>query len=232
MSNDSTLDVNDYIDGIRQNPDPDGLAQFCLNLEKNGCNKCPLYKPKHLITARGGVDSRIMIIGQNPGAEEVEKGLPFVGPSGKMLDSHIEQSGLKEYNPYITNILLCYTENNRIPTADELAVCRIHFEQQVRLLMPDIILAVGLPAFKGVIPHMDNSKTTAKSLVGQVIKYREGGNISLDIDVMYLYHPSFIMRNGDREGTGVIAQKNIKTMKKAVDILKSTADSSNKQYPF
>ena len=105
-------------------------------------------------------DSKYLVVGQNPGGEEVEKKEPFVGISGKMFNQLIEEVlGMKRLDFYISNICKCMTPNNRKPTKDEIMNCQIFLEREIDILKPEIVISLGGPAFEqltgmhGIMKH-------------------------------------------------------------------------------
>ena len=95
--------------------------------------------------------ARLMVIGQNPGREEVRQGEPFVGPSGRFFDEAVEAVlGLRRSDLYICNVVRCYTPDNRSPTVAEIEECRPFLDREVELLNPRLIITLGGPALKQV----------------------------------------------------------------------------------
>ena len=88
---------------------PKRLDGFCSTLESEGCNKCELGKESRVVVSRGNINSPLMFVGQNPGAQELKLGQPFVGPAGKLLNEMISEAGLDKWQPYFTNSGLCGT---------------------------------------------------------------------------------------------------------------------------
>lgn len=103
--------------------------------------------------------ARLMAVGQNPGRDEVEKGEPFVGVSGRFWDEAIESVGLHRSDFYISNTLRCYTPGNRKPFQDELDKCRTFLDREMEILKPMLVVALGGSAFKqltgvsGIMKH-------------------------------------------------------------------------------
>jgi len=111
------------------------------------CKKCRLWQSaKHAVAGEGPTDARIMLVGQNPGAEEDETGRPFVGRSGKYLTKTLAENGIKREELFITNIVKHVTPQNRKPFADETAACLPYLITQIHLIKPKIIILVGAAA--------------------------------------------------------------------------------------
>ncbi len=108
------------------------------------CKKCDLYKyRKNPVPGEGRLDADIMFIGEAPGAQEDERGRPFVGAAGKLLTELIESIGLKREEVYITNVVKCRPPNNRDPTEEEIEACSPYLIRQIQLIKPKIIIALG-----------------------------------------------------------------------------------------
>ena len=129
-----------------------------------GCRKCVIGgqqingKPSNVFSNM--VKSKIMIIGQNPGRDEVSKGEPFVGISGKFFDSSVLAIlKLKREDLYISNTVKCFTPDNRKPFQVEIDNCRYLLDKEIELLQPIVIIALGGPAFQqltgmnGIMKH-------------------------------------------------------------------------------
>jgi uracil-DNA glycosylase len=113
------------------------------------CKKCRLYKnAKHGVPGEGHKNARIMIVGQNPGAEEDETGKPFVGRAGKFLTESLMENGLKREEIFVTNIVKHKTPKNRRPFADEIAACLPYLLMQISIVKPEKILLLGKVASK------------------------------------------------------------------------------------
>lgn len=120
-----------------------------LNYQVYACRKCRLWQgAKHGVPGEGPVNAKIMIVGQNPGAEEDETGRPFVGNAGKYLTKALSENGLKREDIYITNIVKHITPKNRRPYADEIAACLPYLVAQIETIKPQKILLLGTVAFR------------------------------------------------------------------------------------
>lgn len=118
-----------------------------ISIQVQNCKKCRLYQTaKHGVPGEGPADAAIMIVGQNPGAEEDESGRPFVGRAGKFLTKTLEEFGIKRENVYITNIVKHTSPENRKPYPDEVAACLPYLNQQIALIKPKIVVLLGASA--------------------------------------------------------------------------------------
>ena len=115
-----------------------------LNYQIYGCRKCRLWQgAKHGVPGEGPLNSKVMLVGQNPGAEEDETGRPFVGRAGKFLTKVLAENGIKREDVFITNIVKHISPKNRAPYPDEVAACLPYLNTQTSLLKPKIIVLLG-----------------------------------------------------------------------------------------
>ncbi len=156
------------------------------------CVKCP-----HLASSRqnvvfgvGSIDAELMFIGEAPGADEDEQGEPFVGRAGQLLTKIIQTMGFGRDTVYIANILKCRPDTpgesagNRKPTPDEMKTCQPYLLEQIDLIRPKVLVALGATAVDGLL-----GKTVGISkLRGQWQTFR-------DIPLMPTYHPAYLLRN-------------------------------------
>ncbi len=141
------------------------------------------------VFGEGDPKTKIMLIGEAPGADEDRQGRPFVGRCGKLLDKMLAAIGLQRSECYITNILPWRPPGNRTPTDDEIAVCLPFLKKQIELIKPDILLLLGGIALKSVMDCNDSiSKTRGKWLQYVLSEDQK-------IDVLATYHPSYLLRS-------------------------------------
>lgn len=115
-----------------------------LNLQIYGCKKCRLWQEaKHGVPGEGPLDAKVMIIGQNPGADEDKTGRPFVGRAGKYLTKTLAEYGIKRENVFITNIVKHISPENRKPYPDEVSACLPYLNNQISIIKPKIIVLLG-----------------------------------------------------------------------------------------
>lgn len=123
-----------------------------LEEECNKCRKCKLCNDrKSVVIGIGNKNAEIMFIGEGPGADEDEQGIPFVGRAGQLMNKAIEGIGLKRENVYITNIVKCRPPQNRNPEKDEAKTCREYLDSQINLVDPKIIVLLGSVALKNYL---------------------------------------------------------------------------------
>jgi DNA polymerase len=162
-------------------------ALNALGEEASGCVRCGLCKGRqNVVFGTGRARTRIMFIGEAPGADEDREGKPFVGRAGKLLDQIIDAVGLAREEVYIANILKCRPPRNRDPQPEEIAACTPYLERQIELIQPRIICALG--RFAGQF-LTGQPKATMAGLRGKIAYYKDR------IMVLPIYHPAALLRN-------------------------------------
>jgi uracil-DNA glycosylase family 4 len=150
------------------------------------CTACALHKTRtQTVLGVGDENADWLLVGEAPGAEEDRLGEPFVGQAGKLLDNMLAAIGLKRGdNVYIANVLKCRPPGNRNPEPDEVAKCTPFLKQQIALIRPKLIVAMGRFAAQTLLA----TDATISSLRGRVYKY-EG------VPLIVTYHPAYLLRN-------------------------------------
>lgn len=150
------------------------------------CTRCELYKTRtQTVFGVGNRQADIMIIGEAPGADEDRQGEPFVGRAGQLLNEMLKTIGLSRGDVYIANILKCRPPNNRDPKPEEAAQCSEYLHQQIDLIKPAIILAVGRIAAQRLL----QTDSSLSRLRGRVHTHAETG-----IPLIATYHPAYLLR--------------------------------------
>lgn len=153
--------------------------------EVKGCTRCSLHtQRKQTVFARGNGSSGLMFIGEGPGEEEDNQGSPFVGPAGQLLDRMIGAMKLDRDAVYICNIVKCRPPRNRKPELDEMQRCMPYLDEQIALLEPKVIVALGATAVQGLLGTSEG----ITRLRGQWKLYRGR------TPVMPTFHPAFLLR--------------------------------------
>jgi uracil-DNA glycosylase len=152
------------------------------------CTKCPLCTTRtHVVFSDGNPQAKIMIIGEAPGQNEDEQGVPFVGRAGQLLTQIIESVGFnRQHDTYICNIVKCRPPQNRVPAPDEAAACRPYLLSQIQFVKPRLILLAGATAVKGVL----GLQTPITKIRGQWLDTPFDG-----AKAMAIFHPSYLLRN-------------------------------------
>ena len=149
------------------------------------------------VFADGNINADVMAIGEAPGANEDEEGIPFCGASGKLLDKILESIDLtREKNLYITNSVFWRPPANRKPTEEENAVCMPFVEKHIALLKPKLILLVGATSASSLL----QSTETISRLRTKFYEY-ENRYLSAPIPVAVLFHPSYLLRQSLQKKT-------------------------------
>ena len=108
------------------------------------CHDCPLKATRtKLVFGAGNADAELMFVGEAPGANEDQQGLPFVGRAGQLLNDLLEEIGLSRDQVFINNVLMCRPPGNRDPLPDEIAECEPHLLERIRLVQPKVICTLG-----------------------------------------------------------------------------------------
>jgi DNA polymerase len=158
-----------------------------LESDVSGCTKCGLHVSRtQTVFGVGNRQADWMIIGEAPGAEEDRQGEPFVGRAGLLLNEMLSAAGYQRTEVYIANILKCRPPSNRDPSADEMACCEPWLQQQIAMMQPQLILAVGRIAAHGLL----KTSVPVGRLRGTVHHYGNG-----KIPVIVTYHPAYLLRS-------------------------------------
>jgi DNA polymerase len=156
------------------------------------CSQCPYgtQPHEHFVFGVGSPGAELMFVGEAPGAEEDAQGEPFVGKAGQLLTRIINTMGYPREDVYIANVLKCrpdtpgQTSGNRVPRPDEMQSCRPTLFEQIEIIAPRVIVALGATAVKGLL-ELD---APMRDLHGRWHDFR-------GIPLMPTYHPSYLLRN-------------------------------------
>jgi uracil-DNA glycosylase len=163
-----------------------GLDWAALRARVAVCTRCALSTTRtQTVFGVGNLHADWLVVGEAPGAEEDRRGEPFVGRAGQLLNSMLHAVGLAREQVYIANVLKCRPPGNRDPSPTEAAECLPYLEQQIALLKPKIMLAVGRIAAQNLL----RTDKTLGSLRQQVHRF---GAASLPLIVTY--HPAYLLR--------------------------------------
>jgi DNA polymerase len=143
---------------------------------------------KQLVFADGNPQARVMFVGEAPGREEDIEGLPFVGPSGKLLDRMLASIGLDRSNAYIANIIPWRPPGNRDPSTHETQICLPFIQRQIELVDPAILVTLGKPSTAALLGIADGIRKTR----GRWFAYNTG---SREIRAMATFHPAYLLRS-------------------------------------
>ncbi len=155
------------------------------------CCECPLHELRsNTVPGEGNPDARLVFVGEAPGQNEDEQGRPFVGRAGKLLTNIIEAMGLKREDVFICNILKCRPPNNRDPQAAEIHACIGYLHEQLEIIEPDIIVALGAHAAQTLL----DTTTAIGQLRGKIHEYVPHAE-ARPIKLVATYHPAYLLRS-------------------------------------
>jgi DNA polymerase len=187
-----------------------------LNREADQCRRCPLWEDAtQCVFGEGPSDASIMVVGEQPGDEEDRQGRPFVGPAGQVLDRAMEEAGLDRGRVYLTNAVKHFKfvmrgkrRLHQTPTGGEITACRWWLDQEIGLLRPKVTVMLGASAIRGV---------TGKA--GAVGALREKPlNLAHGLGLAS-YHPSYILRQPDRDAAEQTRRALVADLRHAVEQL-------------
>lgn len=149
------------------------------------CRRCKLAPSRrNIVFGAGNPRADLMFVGEAPGADEDEQGLPFVGRAGQLLTRIIEAIDMRREDVYICNILKCRPPGNRNPDADEIASCEPFLLRQIAAIRPKVICALGTFGAQTLL----RTREPISRLRGQFIEYRGA-------QLMATFHPAYLLRN-------------------------------------
>ena len=168
--------------------------------EAKGCTRCPLYQvATQTVFGEGPVGARLMLVGEQPGDQEDLAGKPFVGPAGKMLDRALVDAGVDRGEVYVTNVVKHFKNEPRgkrrlhkKPNRYEVEVCKVWFDQELALVRPQLVVAMGVTAASALAGRA----VTLSKLRGQVVAFSNAGGQRGVVTI----HPSSILRAPDQAG--------------------------------
>jgi uracil-DNA glycosylase len=161
------------------------------------CTRCPLYKnATQVVPGEGSSRSRLMMVGEQPGDKEDLEGKPFVGPAGRMLDRAIVEAGLDRRKVFVTNAVKHFKFEQRgkrrlhkKPNAFEIDRCKWWLEQELRIIKPELVVALGATALRSVT----GKPTAIAALRGRAVPLADGTPLVATI------HPSYLLRIQDHD---------------------------------
>ena len=185
----------------------ESLASACAS-----CQACPLGKTRtNLVFGVGSPTADLMFVGEAPGQQEDEQGIPFVGAAGQLLDRYLYAVGIPRESVYIANILKCRPPRNRDPLPEEEDACIGHLREQIKLIRPRMIVCLGrISAMRLIKPDYRITREH-----GTFVK--KGAFLMTAV-----YHPSALLRDPSKKEDMLIDMENIKAQ---LDILLSEKGS-------
>jgi len=171
------------------------LAQACATVAAlkgavEAYDGCALKRScQRTVFADGNPQARVMLVGEAPGREEDEQGLPFVGPSGKLLDRMLASVGLDRTTAYITNVIYWRPPGNRKPEPSEVELCLPFIERHIELVDPALLVFLGGAAAAALLGKSEG----VTKLRGQWHEYSSPG-LTRPIPALPTYHPAYLLR--------------------------------------
>ena len=174
--------IKDFFVDRTETPDKGEILKK-LALEYKDCKRCGLCETRnHFVYGEGNPDAVIMFIGEGPGEQEDMQGHPFVGAAGKLFNKMLKAISLQREEVYITNIVKCRPPKNRNPLSDEIESCIPYLYEQISIIKPGIICALGKVAGNNLL----NNENTLGSMRGRFYHFQ-------DARLMVTYHPSALL---------------------------------------
>jgi DNA polymerase len=166
---------------------PETLEQIRQDL--GDCRRCKLAPTrKTIVFGEGNPHAELMFIGEGPGADEDEQGLPFVGRAGKLLNRMMQAVDLKREDVYISNIVKCRPPGNRTPETDEVEACSPFLYRQIEAIKPRLICCLGAPAVRTVL----GIKEGITKIHGRFYDFAS-------TKALATVHPAYVLRNPREE---------------------------------
>ena len=164
-----------------------GAAWDSLATAMRGCVACPELAAtrRSVVVGSAPAGARILLVGEAPGAQEDEAGVPFVGKSGQLLDRLLAEAGLQRSDVAVANVLKCRPPGNRAPRSAEVASCRGWLDRQLDVIAPSIVCTLGLAAMTWFLGR-GRTLASVRGQVHEVGRWR----------VLPTYHPSAAIRFG------------------------------------
>jgi uracil-DNA glycosylase family 4 len=166
-----------------------------IRLDIGDCRRCGLCETRlNIVFGSGNERAALVFVGEGPGADEDEQGLPFVGRAGQLLTQMIENTAAKEGIPirrpdiYICNVVKCRPPENRTPLPEEMEMCGQFLFRQIKSIKPKAICVLGSTAMKALL----DTKEGITKLRGKWHKWN-------DIPVMITFHPSYLLRQYNQQ---------------------------------
>ncbi len=176
-----------------------GAELRAISEDIGDCTRCRLAKGrKNIVFGTGNIHAELMFVGEGPGADEDEQGLPFVGRAGQLLNNMISAMGLRREDVYIANVVKCRPPGNRAPERDECETCIPFLMRQIAAIRPRVIVALGATAAKNLLAI----NSPMAELRGRWYEFRVNVNSQgrpdpngPTVKLAVTYHPAFLLRD-------------------------------------
>jgi DNA polymerase len=175
------LIIKYYVDLIDKTKSYEEIKTNVVN-----CTLCKLcYDRKNAVPGRGNLNSKILFVGEAPGRNEDNVGLPFIGFAGKILEESLKKAGLGREDVYITNIVKCRPPNNRVPEKEEINTCLQYLRKEIQMISPAVVCILGATALQSLLNLKNLQKYHGKIITSDNITY------------FITYHPAATIYNND-----------------------------------
>jgi uracil-DNA glycosylase family 4 len=173
----------------------DDFTHDMLLAHAQKCQQCPLSEGRtNVVFNSGNPNSNLMIIGEGPGQQEDEEGVPFVGRAGQLLTKILESVDIHRDDIYVANTVKCRPPQNRTPHQSEMDACRDYLVRQIQLVQPKIICLLGSAAVKSVLGPTDTISKIRGKWITLPVSYMED-----ELYIMPMFHPSYLLRNASKK---------------------------------
>jgi uracil-DNA glycosylase family protein len=185
------------------------------------CTRCPLYKnATQVVPGEGSPRSRLVMVGEQPGDKEDLEGKPFVGPAGRMLDRAIAEAGLDRRKVFVTNAVKHFKFEQRgkrrlhkKPNAYEIDRCKWWLEQELRIIKPELIVALGATALRS----LTGKPMAIAKLRGRAVPLADGTPLVATI------HPSYLLRIQDHDDKAAEYSRFVADLRMCAKLLEKVA---------
>lgn len=173
-----------------------------LKLELEKCKRCSLYKTRtNVVFGAGSANAKLMVISEAPGYWEDQKGVPYVGKAGELLNKLLKTVGLKRERIYICNVLKCRPVTsdlkNRPPKSSEIKACTPYLDKQIEIIKPKIICTLGNVATSYILEKFGFNFQLMRKAHGKIFQV---SNLRFQLKIMPTYHPAAALRNPNLKG--------------------------------
>ena len=173
----------------------DDFTHDALKEHANACQGCALSSDRqNVVFNSGNPNAELMLIGEGPGQQEDEEGVPFVGRAGQLLTKILHSVDIHRDDIYIANTVKCRPPNNRTPLPDEMLACSDYLVRQIQLVQPKIICLLGAAAVKAVLGPTESITKIRGQWITIPVPYMED-----ELYIMPMFHPSYLLRNASKE---------------------------------
>ena len=136
------------------------------------CKLCKLCEGRNnAVPGQGSIDTKIIFVGEAPGRNEDQTGIPFVGFAGKILEKALEKAGFQRKDIFITNVVKCRPPNNRVPEPEEISECIGYLKKEIQMISPSIVCILGATALQSLLNLKGLQRYHGKTIICDGIKY-------------------------------------------------------------